>query len=126
MNVNTICSCGKLKRANERCSCKNVRSKKDKDRNTVLTTRRWRKLRLNIIKRDNYHCQRCFIKYGVINSEGNQLQVHHIKPRIKYPELVFEETNCVTLCKRCNLELGTKEHLDFDYEPQPFESNYVL
>ncbi|WP_009968574.1 HNH endonuclease, partial [Bacillus subtilis] len=56
-------------------------------------------------------CQRCLIKYSIVNS--SELQVHHIKPRIDYPELMFEESNLITLCKTCNLQLGTSGELDF-------------
>ena len=35
------------------------------------------------------------------------LQVHHIKPRKEYPELMFEPDNLITTCKTCNLQMGT-------------------
>lgn len=124
-----ICSCGRMISFTETCSCKkNKYSKKlqkqcyEKNNKTMklLSSARWKKLRTLIIKRDKGLCQRCFIKYGIIN--GEDLQVHHIKPRVKYPELMFEESNLITLCRTCNLQLGTNEKLDF--EPDIELDNY--
>jgi 5-methylcytosine-specific restriction endonuclease McrA len=121
MSKKKFCSCGKLVAVNETCSCKQNTNRneyqrkyyeKNKDVLKPLSTARWRKLRSLIIKRDKGCCQRCLIKYGIIN--GDNLQVHHIKPRIEYPELMFEESNLITLCKTCNLQIGLKE---LDFEP---------
>lgn len=116
-----ICpNCGKRIPFNETCSCKKRNNKNKYQRNyykehketlAPLKTARWRKLRSLIIKRDNGVCQRCLIKYGIINSEN--LQIHHIKPRIEYPDLIYDESNLITLCKTCNLQLGTNKELDF-------------
>ena len=130
-----ICSCGRMISFTETCSCKkNKNSKqlqkqyyeKNKEVMKPLSSARWRKLRSLIIKRDKGLCQRCFIKYGIINSED--LQVHHIKPRTKYPELMFEESNLITLCRTCNLQLGTNEKLDFepDIELDNYDFDYKL
>ena len=117
MSRKKICSqCGKMIDWNSDCTCKKIvvpvkKSKESRDMARAITSRRWARLRSLIIKRDGGFCQRCFVKYGSINSE--QLQVHHIKPRIYYPELVYEVSNLITLCKTCNLQLGTQEELDF-------------
>lgn len=68
-------------------------------------------MRKMVIQEDGGVCQRCFIKFEIINS--TELQVHHIKPRIEFPELMYERSNLITICKTCNLQLGLKE-LDFD------------
>lgn len=81
-------------------------------------TRKWRKFRLTIIDRDNKMCQRCYLKYGIIN--GEELQVHHIKPRIHFPELMFDEENVITLCKTCNVQLGLNG-IDFTWEAPSME-----
>ncbi|MFD4058825.1 HNH endonuclease [Streptomyces californicus] len=78
-----------------------------------MRTTRWKKKRLSIIKRDNAHCQRCVIKYNIINNQS--LTVHHIKPRNQYPELMFDDTNLITLCQTCNGQLGTSGELDFEF-----------
>lgn len=40
--------------------------------------------------------------------------MHHIKSRKNFPELMFDDENLITLCKTCNLQLGTKDKLDFE------------
>ncbi|WP_430735764.1 HNH endonuclease [Metabacillus halosaccharovorans] len=68
---------------------------------------------------------RCYFKLNYVNISN--LEVHHIKPRSKYPELEMESTNLITLCKKCNLELGTREALDFEYEIlNPIDRSYSL
>ncbi|MDG0860314.1 HNH endonuclease [Staphylococcus equorum] len=123
MTKKKICSCGKRIPFNETCSCQ-LKSKidrnqyqkeyyqKNKESLKLLSSKKWKNLRKLIIDRDNHHCQRCAIKFEVI--ELSDLQVHHIKPRIDYPELMYEESNLITLCKTCNLQLGTKGVLDFE------------
>lgn len=54
---------------------------------------RWRR---KVFERDNYTCQKCFIKGGI-------LQAHHIKPWAKYPELRHELSNGITVCKKCHV-----------------------
>ncbi|HIJ01936.1 recombinase family protein [Candidatus Woesearchaeota archaeon] len=48
----------------------------------------------NILKRDNYTCQKC----GYINNEGIGLEVHHINPN--NPQDLPE--NLITLCSICH------------------------
>ncbi|PEN68502.1 HNH endonuclease [Bacillus wiedmannii] len=117
MTMKTICKHGKVIPMGTKCKCithttpriKRESSDVDKLRNTD----RWkRKTRPRIINRDNGLCQRCLIKYNIINSD--ELQIHHIKSAVNHKELFFEDSNLITLCKTCNLQLGTKDELDFD------------
>lgn len=112
-----ICSkCGKIIGYNEKCECKGLKSlvvKVDKKDDGFYSTYRWRKLRKRIIDRDKCHCQRCWYKWGII--ETDNLQAHHIKSRAHHPELEYDEDNLITLCQRCNLQLGTKDKLDFEW-----------
>ena len=70
--------------------------------NKLLRTRakytEWRKA---VFERDNYTCQDC----GIKNGEGVKvyLQAHHIKPVSKFPDLVYDVSNGITLCKNCHL-----------------------
>lgn len=116
-----VCSCGRRIEFNAVCPCRTNDSRNEYQRNYYeknkdilkpLNSVRWKKLRVLVIKRDNGCCQRCLIKFGIITSTN--LQVHHIKPRIDYPELIFEESNLITTCKTCNLQIGLKE---LDFEP---------
>lgn len=88
--------------------------KKDSEGYKQLHSRKWRKFRREIIQMDRGFCQRCLNQQGIY--KHNDLEVHHIKPRDEYPELVFDEDNVITLCKSCNLELGMTG-LDFDWSP---------
>lgn len=128
----TICPhCRKIIKENSGHTCKGTEKKrlaynkkkreyyhKNKETQKPLMTRKWRKFRLIIIDRDNNMCQRCYLKYGIIN--GEELQVHHIKPRIHFPELMFDEENVVTLCKTCNVQLGLNG-IDFTWEAPSME-----
>jgi hypothetical protein len=51
--------------------------------------------RNSIFKRDNWTCQECKVK-------GGRLEAHHKKPFKKFPELRFELSNGITLCKECH------------------------
>lgn len=53
--------------------------------------------RSKVFIRDNFTCQKCNVKGGVLNA-------HHIKPFAHYPELRFELSNGLTLCKCCHIE----------------------
>lgn len=64
--------------------------------NHPLKSKRWFLLRRIILKRDNNTCLCCGAKDTVMH-------VDHIKPRAKYPALIWEPTNLQTLCKPCNM-----------------------
>ena len=54
----------------------------------------WLRVKRKAFERDGYKCQIC----------GSQKDLcgHHIKERAKYPELAYEVSNIVTLCKSCH------------------------
>jgi 5-methylcytosine-specific restriction endonuclease McrA len=78
----------------------------------ALTSQRWRSFRKKIILRDGGECQRCLIKLH--KHTYDDLTVHHIQPRVNHPELMYDESNCVTLCRECNLAMGLNG-IDFDW-----------
>lgn len=51
----------------------------------------WRKA---VLERDNHTCQDC--------KSIKQVDVHHLKSIIEYPELVFDINNGLTLCQDCH------------------------
>ena len=63
-------------------------------------TYRWTKLRAAIIRRDHNECQWCKRRFKVTPAEV----VHHIIPAEKRPDLFFEPTNLVSLCRDCHEE----------------------
>jgi 5-methylcytosine-specific restriction endonuclease McrA len=119
MSRKKTCSCGRIIPEGTRCECKRKKKRdymREYQRNEVdnpLKTTRWSKhVRPYVLRRDNYLCQRCLHKFGEANPK--ELQVHHIKSRKNYPDLVFDTSNLLTVCKTCNLQLGTKDELDFE------------
>lgn len=133
MPMTKICSnCNKRVLQKEVCQCKKAASKmRNKIRNEryaeekkFFNSKEWKLLREKIIERDSGYCQRCLIKFNIIKS--NTLEAHHIKSRKYYPELRWEETNLVTLCKSCNTELGTSDKLDFNFVRTEKEYKYHL
>jgi len=60
----------------------------------------WRR---KCLLRDNYTCQVC----GLYDKEI--MQVDHIKPRKKYPELLWEMTNGRAICPNCHERKSIKE-----------------
>lgn len=128
-----ICSkCGKIVGYKEKCDCyktkrrlkpKYKREEKEEVDLLYKYKYKWWKLRDEIIKRDDGFCQRCYYKYDIINDEN--LEVHHIKSRKNYPELTFDKSNLITICRTCNAQLGTKDKLDFDWE-SPGEDKIII
>lgn len=53
-------------------------------------------LKQEVLKRDNYICQKC----GYKDSDGNELEAHHINP--KFAEGQDSLNNLITLCSICH------------------------
>lgn len=91
-----------------------------------FNSKAWKDTRKSVIRRDEGTCQRCLIKHRMITTDN--IQVHHIKPRVKYngengyPDLRLDESNLISLCQQCNTHLYIREELDFEWEvPEEWE-----
>ena len=120
MRFNTLCSrCGSLVAGSAtKCPCKKAcRSKASHTH--ISSTRKFQKLRKQIIQRDDGHCVRCRVKFDLFVDDN--LQCHHIKSFRDYPELAYEASNLLMVCRDCNLELGNSNKLDFKWEAPELE-----
>ena len=69
----------------------------------------WRRLRMEVLKRDNYQCQQC----GITAEESDYpLEIHHVIPPKGNKELFYDINNCVTLCKVCHARITQQEILE--------------
>lgn len=80
------------------------KKKSKKQREKFLRSDEWQKLRTKIFERDGRCCAKC----------GNvkQLNIDHILPRSKFPELALDEINLRVLCWNCNKAKACKIEID--------------
>lgn len=66
----------------------------------LRNSREAKEWRLSVFKRDDWKCQKC----GSRSCKNNyvRIEAHHIKPFATFPEIRFEITNGMTLCKSCH------------------------
>ena len=69
----------------------------------------WRKLRKEVLKRDNYQCCQCG---ATADGSGYPLDIHHIIAPKGNKELFYDINNCVTLCKWCHARITQQEIID--------------
>ncbi len=67
---------------------------RERDKHGNAFDREWRNA---VFERDSYICQEC-------GQVGGRLEAHHKKPYKAFPELRYEISNGVTLCKKCHTE----------------------
>lgn len=79
------------------------------DERHFLTSRAWLALRYRVLKKYGARCQCC----GRGARDGAIIQVDHIKPRSRYPELALRADNLQVLCRDCNLGKGTADATDW-------------
>lgn len=77
-----------------------------------LQSREWRTVRMRALERDGGKCACC----GKTAKDGVVLNVDHIKPRIRYPELALTVENLQVLCDACNHGKGNWS--ERDWRPQ--------
>lgn len=63
---------------------------------------RWKALRLQVLRRDNYTCCDCGCKALGRNRNGVSPHVDHDQPRSKRPDLEWDAGNLVVRCHSCH------------------------
>lgn len=76
---------------------------------SFLESYEWRKIRMEVLKRDGAVCACC----GATRIDGVKMHVDHIKPRRIYPELALDITNLQVLCEVCNHGKGNWDMTDW-------------
>lgn len=74
-----------------------------------LLTFEWRKLRMQALKKYGPKCMCC----GATPATGAVMNVDHIKPRKKHPELALDINNLQILCHDCNHGKGNWDQTDW-------------
>ena len=59
--------------------------------------RRWYHVRLAAKRRDDFRCTKCGAR--------GRIEVHHVIPASKAPDLAFDVSNVTTLCVTCHLHV---------------------
>lgn len=67
----------------------------------VTNSRRWKSLRIEVLRRDGFRCVICGI--------SGRLEVDHIKPVRDRPDLSFALSNLQALCRRCHSRKTAQE-----------------
>ena len=84
----------------------NIKCKrKTSNRAMFLKSKEWKETRQKILEFYGKKCMAC----GSIE----KIQVDHIKPRSKYPELELDVTNLQVLCWECNKIKNNKHETDY-------------
>lgn len=73
----------------------------DVNQNPFYLTAKWKRKRQKILRRDRYKCKECQ-RYGRIREA---VEVHHIKHLEDYPELAYDDSNLVSLCRDCHRKM---------------------
>ncbi len=81
------------------------------ERQRIYANSPWKQLWSEILKRDDYKCVRC----GSDSSRKNRLHGHHIKPWAGNPELRFEKSNIVSLCRLCHWFVHSRENVKNEF-----------
>lgn len=80
-----------LRKANK--EIEKIRKHKVK-KNKISNTKMYKDFRKDILRRDNYQCKQC--------GSTTDLEVHHIKSRKLFPNLIMDTNNVITLCRQCH------------------------
>ncbi|SET01793.1 HNH endonuclease [Salinibacillus kushneri] len=69
--------------------------------NPFYKSKRWKRKREVILRRDEYQCRHCR-RYGKVTPAAT---VHHIYPLEDYPEYKLTNINLLSLCNTCHEQM---------------------
>lgn len=69
----------------------------------------WQTLRYRVLSERGNRCECC----GAGPDDGVRLDVDHIKPRSRYPELALDKSNLQVLCQPCNMGKSNRHEDDW-------------
>lgn len=72
----------------------------------------WRRVRRQVLHRDNHTCVQC-------GKKADRMQVDHIYSRKDYPQFALQVTNLRTLCPTCHAHQATSFGRKADYKERP-------
>ena len=72
----------------------------------ITRTRRWKALRLEILRRDGFACVKCGAR--------GRLEVDHIEPVRRAPERAYDPDNLQSLCAACHTR---KTRIECGHDP---------
>jgi len=87
-------------------------STKEKKRLYLIQRRYSKKQQINLYK-FKYDCLFLFENRCLSCGSQENLQLDHIKPVSKYPELTFNPSNFQILCRKCNSKKSNTQEIDF-------------
>lgn len=97
LSVNTYCDKHKREKTQEQESKRLTSTQRGYDYE-------WRKFRKAYLA-DNIFC------YFKEECHSEATEVHHIKPLVEYPNLKYERSNLLPLCKKCHSKITREEQL---------------
>lgn len=90
-----------------------------KSHDAFYSSRAWKNLRYKALRLNGGRCEAC----GRSAEDGVILEVDHIKPRSKHPELELDLHNLQVLCHDCNQGKGNQDTYDWRDGPPPEDWN---
>ncbi len=76
------------------------------EKSAQLRSWKWQRMRYEVLRKYGRKCMLCGATEGAMH-------VDHIRPRSKYPELVYDPNNLQVLCAPCNLGKSNAFEDDF-------------
>lgn len=109
---------GKKWRPNKKKKNNKVKTKIRPVKSKLLDAKKWAVVRYKALKLNNGKCQCC-------GRSGHEtiLHVDHIKPKSRYPELMYTLSNLQVLCAACNYGKNWRD--ETDWRPEEMKERFL-